>query len=74
MMVALLHGYCQGERSGRVIEKAVCAGRGLRVITGGLHPGHAIIARFRTRQEKALGGLFSEVLRLLAAEGLVLAC
>jgi hypothetical protein len=45
-----------------------------RVIMDGLHPGHAIIVRFGTRHEKALGGLFSEVLRLLAAAGMVLAC
>ena len=37
----------------------------------GLHPDHATIARFRARHEKALGGLFSQVLRLLAAEGMV---
>jgi hypothetical protein len=42
-----------------------------RVIAGGLHPDHATIARFRARHEKALGGLFSQVLRLLAAEGMV---
>jgi hypothetical protein len=49
----------------------VCARRGYRVITGGLRPDHATIARFRARHEKALGGLFSQVLRLLAAEGMV---
>jgi hypothetical protein len=42
-----------------------------RVIAGGLHPDHATIARFRARHEEALGGLFSQVLRLLAAEGMV---
>jgi hypothetical protein len=36
-----------------------------------LYPDHATIARFRARHEKALGGLFSQVLRLLAAEGMV---
>ena len=41
------------------------------VIVGGLHPDHATIARFRARHEKALGRLFSQVLRLLAAEGMV---
>src|SRR5262249_32054494 len=35
------------------------------------HPDHATIARFRARQEKALGELFSQVQRLLAAEGMV---
>jgi transposase len=72
MMVALLlYGYCQGERSSRVIEKRCVRDVAYRVITGGLRPDHATIARFRARHEKPLGGLFSQVLRLLAAEGMV---
>ena len=72
MMVALLlYGYCQGERSSRVIEKRCVRDVGYRVIAGGLYPDHATIARFRSRHEEALGGLFSQVLRLLAAEGMV---
>jgi transposase len=72
MMVALLlYGYCQGERSSRVIEQRCVRDVAYRVIAGGLHPDHATIARFRARHEKALGGLFSQVLRLLAAEGMV---
>ena len=72
MMVALLlYGYCQGERSSRVIEKRCVRDVAYRVIAGGLHPDHATIARFRARHEKALGGLFTQVLRLLAAEGMV---
>ena len=72
MMVALLlYGYCQGERSSRVIEKRCIRDIGYRVIAGGLCPDHATIARFRARHQEALGGLFSQVLRLLAAEGMV---
>jgi transposase len=72
MMVALLlYGYCQGERSSRVIEKRCVRDVAYRVIAGGLHPDHATISRFRARHEKALVGLFSQVLRLLAAEGMV---
>jgi transposase len=72
MMVALLlYGYCQGERSSRVIEQRCGRDVAYRVITGGLRPDHATIARFRARHEAALGGLFSQVLRLLAAEGMV---
>jgi transposase len=72
MMVALLlYGYCQGERSGRVTGKRCVRDVAYRVITGGLRPDHATIARFRARHEQALGGLFSQVLRLLAAEGMV---
>src|SRR5438105_1407272 len=71
MAALLLYGYCQGERSSRVIEKRCVRDVGYRVVTGGLRPDHATIARFRARHEKALGGLFSQVLRLLAAEGMV---
>jgi transposase len=72
MMVALLlYGYCQGERSSRVIEKRCVRDVGYRLTTGGLHPDRATIARFRARHETAPGGLFSQVLRLLAAEGMV---
>ena len=44
---------------------------GYRLIAGGLSPDHATIARFRAKHEQALGRLFSQVLRLLAAEGMV---
>jgi Transposase domain (DUF772) len=72
MMVALLlYGYCRGERSSRVIGKRCVRDVAYRVIGGELRPDHATIARFRARHEKALGGLFSQVLRLLAAEGMV---
>jgi len=72
MMVALLlYGYCQGERSSRVIGRRCVRDVAYRVIAGGLHPDHATIARFRARHETALGELFSQVLRLLAAEGMV---
>jgi len=72
MMVALLlYAYSQGERSSRVIEKRCGRDVAYRVITGGLRPDHVTIARFRARHEEALGGLFSQVLRLLAAEGMV---
>ena len=72
MMIALLlYGYCQGERSSRVIEQRCERDVAYRLIVAGLHPDHATIARFRARHEKALGELFSQVLRLLAAEGMV---
>jgi transposase len=72
MMVALLlYAYCQGERSSRVIQKRCVRDVAYRLIAGGLCPDHATIARFRARHETALGGLFSQVLRLLAAEGMV---
>jgi hypothetical protein len=54
-----------------VIERRCVRDVAYRVIAGGLHPDHATIARFRARHETALGELFSQVLRLLAAEGMV---
>ena len=54
-----------------MIEKRCVRDVAYRVIAGGLRPDHATIARFRARHETALGGLFSQVLRLLAAEGMV---
>jgi transposase len=72
MMVALLLcGYCQGERSGRVTGKRWVRDVACRVIAGGLRPDHAAITWFRARHEGALGGLSGQVLRLLAAGGLV---
>jgi hypothetical protein len=72
MMVALLlYGYCQGERSSRVIGKRCVRDVAYRVITGGVCADHVTIARFRARHEWALGGLFSQVLWLLAAGGMV---
>jgi transposase len=72
MMIALLlYGYCQGDRSSRVIEQRCVRDVAYRLIVGGLHPDHATIARFRARHETARGALFSQVLRGLAAEGMV---
>jgi transposase len=71
MITLLLYAYCQGERSSRVIEQRCVRDVAYRVIVGGLYPDHATIARFRARHEQALGELFSQVLRLLAAEGMV---
>src|SRR5437016_14291570 len=62
MMVALLlYAYPQGERSSRMNEKRCLRDVGYRVITGGLHPDRATIARFRARHAKALGGHVSPV-------------
>jgi transposase len=70
MMVALLlYGYCQGERSSRVIEKRCVRDVAYRVITGGLRPDHATIARFRARHEEALGRAFSQVRMSLPIAG-----
>jgi transposase len=71
MVALLLYAYSCGERSSRRIERRCWEDVAYRVITGGHQPDHATIARFRVRHEKALKGLFTQVLRLLAEAGLV---
>ena len=72
MMVALLlYSYAVGERSSRRIERRCVEDVATRVICANQRPGHATVARFRQRHERALAGLFGEVLALCAEAGLV---
>lgn len=71
MVALLLYGYCHGERSSRQLERRCVEDVAYRVIAGGHRPDHATIARFVVRHQGALARVFSEVVRLLAAEGLV---
>ncbi len=65
MMVALLiYSYATGERSSRRIERRCREDIAHRVICANQAPDHATIARFRSRHEDALAGLFTEVLKL----------
>ena len=72
MMVALLlYAYAHGERSSRAIERACVEDVACRVIAANQRPDHTTIARFRKNHERALAGLFSDVLSLCADAGLV---
>jgi transposase len=71
MVALLLCAYAIGERSSRAIERRCREDVAFRVITANAAPDHATIARFRQRHEQALGGVFSEVLRLCREAGLV---
>ena len=72
MMVALLlYGYAIGERSSRRLERRCVEDVATRVICANQAPDHTTIARFRQRHERALAGLFGEVLALCADAGLV---
>ena len=72
MMVSLLlYAYCLGVRSSRQIERACEVDVAFRVITGNLKPDYSTICRFRSENERELGKLFTEVLRLCAEAGLV---
>jgi transposase len=72
MMVALLlYSYAVGERSSRRIERRCIEDVATRVICANQAPDHTTVARFRQRHERALAGLFGEVLALCAEAGLV---
>jgi transposase len=72
MMVALIvYAYAIGERSSRRIERRCREDVAFRVITANQVPDHATIARFRVRHERALSGLFGQVLGLCADAGMV---
>ena len=72
MMVALLlYAFATRVRSSRAIERHCRQDVAYRVITGNLVADHATIARFICRHERALAGLFAEVLKLCDRAGLV---
>ena len=72
MMVSLLlYAYCLGVRSSRQIERGCEVDVAFRVISGNLRPDYSTICRFRSENERELGILFTEVLRLCAEAGLV---
>lgn len=71
MVVLVLYNYAVGVRSSRSIERRLQEDVACRVIAAGQMPDHATIARFRVRHERALSGLFYEVLALCAEAGMV---
>src|SRR4051812_29051116 len=71
MMLALvLYCWARGTRSSRAIERACVEDVAYRVIAAHQRPDHATIARFVERHERALAGVFGEVLALCADAGL----
>jgi transposase len=70
MLALLLYGWSRGIRSSRAIERACVEDVACRVIAAHQRPDHATIARFVERHERALAGLFGEVLALCAEAGL----
>jgi transposase len=71
MLAVLLYSYCVGERSSRRIERRLTEDVAFRVVAANQQPDHATLARFRARHREAIAGLFSQVLGLCVAEGLV---
>ncbi|HEX6300950.1 MAG TPA: IS1182 family transposase [Acidimicrobiia bacterium] len=71
MLGVLLYAYCVGERSSRRIERRLTEDVAFRVVAANQCPDHATLARFRARHREAISGLFSQMLGLCVAEGLV---
>lgn len=71
MATLLMYAYSVGERSSRRIERLCERDIAFRVVTANQKPDHTVIARFRQANEKALEGLFIEVLKLCRKAGLV---
>src|ERR671930_917233 len=71
MVALILYAFATRVRSSRAIERHCRQDVAYRVITGNLVPDHATIARFICRHERALAGLFAEVLGLCDRVGLV---
>jgi transposase len=71
MVSLVLFAYSTNERSSRGIERHCREHIAYRVITGNQVPDHATIARFIRRHQRSLAELFTSVLRLCAAAGLV---
>jgi len=72
MLVALLfYGYATGTFSSRKLEKATYDSMAYRYICANTHPDHDTIATFRKRFLKELEGLFTQILLIGQAMGLV---
>src|SRR5919112_1431577 len=70
MLALMLYCWARGTRSSRAIERACVDDVACRVIAAHRRPDHATIARFVARHERALAGVFGEVLALCADAGL----
>jgi transposase len=71
LLAVLLYAYCVGERSSRRIEARLVEDIAFRVIAANQRPDHATLARFRRGHQRAIAELFSQVLGLCVAAGLV---
>jgi len=71
MVTLILYAFATGVRSSRAIERHCRRDVAYRVITGNLVADQATIARFIDRHQRALAGLFGEVLKLCDRAGLV---
>ena len=73
MLGVLFYAYAVGEHSSRRIERRLVEDVAFRVVAANQQPDHATLARFRARHQDAIAELFTQVLGLCLAEGLVAA-
>lgn len=71
MTALLLYGYCVGVFSSRKLERATYEDVAFRVLSGGNHPDHSRIAKFRRNHLEALRGLFIQVVKLCHRAGMI---
>jgi len=71
MFNLLFYAYCIGERSSRKIEEKTWTDLAYRYLSGGQHPDHVTIARFREEHLEDLAHLFTQVLQICRKVGLV---
>ena len=71
MVKVLLYGYCTGTYSSRKLAARVIDEVAMRFLAAGNEPDFRTISDFRKRHEKALSGLFDQVLQIAAETGLV---
>jgi len=71
MLKVLLYGYASGVTSSRRLEARLAADVGFMYLAGQARPDHKTISSFRRRHLAAFGALFTQVLVLCQAAGLV---
>ncbi|WP_300643817.1 transposase, partial [Nocardioides sp.] len=71
LLALLIYAYAVGERSSRRIERLCADHVAFRVICAADAPDHTTIARFRAEHQDAFVEVFTQVLRLCAAAGMV---
>lgn len=71
MLSLLVFGYCEGKRTSRELEAACRRDVVYSMITGGMTPDHATIAKFRQVTDDVIEDLFLHVLEACSEAGLV---
>ena len=71
LLALLIYAYAVGERSSRRIERLCADHVAFRVVCAADAPDHTTIARFRAEHQDAFVEVFTQVLRLCAAAGMV---